>query len=169
MADDPNWVIIGQFGRVHGIEGFIRVHSFTETPEDVLHYKNWHLLKNHTHTPIKRLQEKSTAALFLVKMQGFATREAAMQLTNLKIAIPKQDLKPLSSQEFYWFELIGMEVINKENCSLGKVLDIFSTGSNDVLIVEGNKKHLIPFLLKRVIHKIDRQKKQILVDWDENF
>lgn len=164
-----DWVVIGQFGRVHGIQGMIRVHSFTQEPEQVLAYKGWHRFENHVWIPTESIKTDIMHQAILVKIRGFETREAAMMLTNLKIAVPSTQLPQLNEKEFYCFELMDMEVVNTQGLELGKVVDVLQTGANDVLIVQGEKRHLLPYLYDRVIKQISREKKQIIVDWDEDF
>ncbi len=168
---NSDWIVIGQFGRVHGIQGMIRLHSFTEAPEKVLAYTSWHRFENNTWIPIERIAEQLVNQSISVKIKGFETREAAMKLTNLKVAVPKTHLPTLGKDAFYCFELIGMEVLNTHSHGsvLGKVVEVLQTGANDVLVIQGNKRHLLPFLLNRVIKQICREKRQIIVDWDEDF
>lgn len=168
-SDLSDFVIIGQFGRVHGIDGFIKVRSFMSDPESIFNYDSWYLVDKNALLPTERLQEKATQSMLLVKIKNFEQREDAMLLTGLKIAVYKNELPQLTSDECYFFELIGMEVINKNGLNLGKIIDIFSTGANDVMVIEGKNRYLIPFLLDRFVLKILRHDKQILVDWDENF
>jgi 16S rRNA processing protein RimM len=77
----------------------------------------------------------------------------------------------LKKGEYYWEELIGLEVINKELIVLGKVSNLVSTGANSVLIVQDKKckkEHWVPYIEPSLI-EVDLDKRQILVDWDENF
>jgi 16S rRNA processing protein RimM len=168
---NSDWIVIGQFGRVHGIQGMIRLHSFTQEAEKILSYTAWHRFENHAWIPTERLSEQIVNQAILVKIKGFETREAAMKLTNLKIAAPKTLLPTLGKDEFYCFELVGMEVLNTHGSGgvLGKVVEVLQTGANDVLVIQGEKRHLLPFLLNRVIKQICRETRQITVDWDEDF
>lgn len=169
MSSLKDFIVIGQFGRVHGIEGFIKVRSFTADPASLFDYHDWYRIEKGSLLPTFRLQERKTQTTFLVKIRNFEQREEAMRLTGLEIAVRKEELPLLTPGEFYFFELMGMDVINKNKIILGKVTDIFSTGANDVMVVDGEKRHLIPFLLDRFVLKIAHDEKQILVDWDENF
>ncbi len=169
MADD--WVIVGRFGRVHGIKGFISVNSYTEPLTNILNYQGWHAYINKVWQPIKLLDAEVTTKYVLVKVEGFSERELAMNLTNCDIRVHKEQLPKLESGEFYWHELLGLEVVNQQGNNFGKVVGILPTGSNDVLVVQGNenKQYLIPYLLGRFIVDINLKEQRIITDWDIDF
>ena len=64
--------------------------------------------------------------------------------------------------------LIGLEVINQQQVVLGKVSNLVDTGANNVLVVNGDKEHWVPYIEPFLI-SVDLDKQQILVDWDEDF
>jgi 16S rRNA processing protein RimM len=82
--------------------------------------------------------------------------------------IEKIQLPKLSKDEHYWEDLIGLEVINQQQVVLGKVSNLVDTGANNVLVVNGDKEHLVPYIEPFLI-SVDLDKQQILVDWDEDF
>jgi 16S rRNA processing protein RimM len=74
----------------------------------------------------------------------------------------------LPENEFYWDDLIGLNVIDVDHLGLGKVVGLIETGANDVLVVSGDKERLIPYI-PQVIKKVDIQNQLIEVDWDKEF
>ncbi len=84
------------------------------------------------------------------------------------MAILRSQLPTLKEDEYYWSDLIGLTVINKEGVELGIVNYLIETGSNDVLVIKSSdgKEHAIPYLPKRVILNIDLEKRLIEVDWE---
>ena len=170
MDCSTNRVIVGRFGRTHGIRGNIIIHSFTEPYDNILSYSSsWHVFLNRQWRPIKPLSIKVQSKHIIAQIEGYETLEDVSVLTNIDIAIPRDCLAPLPPGEFYWYELIGMKVNDTKNTTLGCVTEVMSTGSNDVLVVEGEKRHLIPFLLKQFVLSIDKEHGEILVDWDSDF
>ncbi|STX27828.1 16S rRNA-processing protein RimM [Legionella beliardensis] len=170
MVDD--WIIVGRFGRVHGIKGFISVNSFTEPRTNILNYQGWHAYINRAWQPVNLLNVDITDKHVLVRVEGFSERELAMTLTNCDIRVHKDQLPKLSPDEFYWHELLGLEVINKQGEHFGRVADILPTGSNDVLLVQKDgesKQHLIPYVQGQFIIEIDLKQQRIIVDWDIDF
>lgn len=166
---NQDWIIVGRFGRPHGIKGFVTVHSFTEPRDNILRYTDWNAYINYEWRSIKLLAVEVQSKSIIAQIEGYADRELAARLTNVDIAIPKKDLKELQSGEYYWHQLIGMHVVNSKSESFGKVIDIIPTGSNDVLVIEGEKRHLIPYLPGQFILNIDSKQQLITVDWDLDF
>ena len=169
MYNASDWVIVGRFGRPHGIRGLITVHSFTHPRENILDYKPWHIVINNQWTPLKLVQLKMSSQAILAQIQEYSERELVAQLTNAEIAIKRKQLPKLMPNEFYWHELIGMDVINKKGGVLGRVAEVMPTGANDVLVVEGEKRYLIPYLPGDVVLDVDIGKALIQVDWDVDF
>lgn len=169
MSTLENWIIIGRFGRPHGVKGFITVHSFTEPRDNILGYTDWHVIINNKRQPVKLLSAELQSKSIIAQVEGYSERELAARLTNLEIAVQKEQLNELEIDEYYWYQLIGMNVANQQGESLGKVVEIIPTGSNDVLVVEGSKRHLIPYLPGHVILNINSSQQLITVDWDMDF
>ena len=170
MNNASDWVIIGRFGRPHGIKGFVSIVSFTEPREDIINYANWHFFDNDNQwQAITSLKTEINNKFILAKIDGYDTREQVGCLTNRNIAINRAQLKKLAPNEYYWHQLIGMTVVNQADEPIGIVDDIMATGSNDVLIVTGKRRVLIPFLLGDVILAVDDVRRIIMVEWDLDF
>ena len=169
MNTQESWIVIGRFGRPHGIKGFVTVHSFTEPRDNILRYTDWHAFINHEWQPIKLLsvevQNKSIVAL----VEGYPERELVARLTNIEIAVQRTQLEELEPGEYYWHQLVGMKVINLKGESFGEVTEILPTGANDVLVVKGEKRHLIPYLPGQFVLDVNISQRLITVDWDMDF
>jgi len=164
-----DWVVVGRFGRVHGLKGFITIHSFTEPRDNILNYSGWHMNLKNQWQPIELLKIESNNKSITALIKGFEQRELASQLTNIDIAVKREALPELKSGEYYWHDLIGLKVINHKDEILGIITDIMPTGANDVLIVEGNQQHLIRYLPEKVVKMIDLEQQQIKVDWEAEY
>ncbi len=169
MNKDSDWVVIGRFGRSHGIKGLITVISFTEPRDNILQYKYWHAHLNHQWQPLKLSHLERNHKFILAAVENFDTREEVARLTNVEIAIPSTELPVLQAGEYYWHELHGMQVVTTEGMLLGQVTEILATGSNDVLVVEGEKRHLLPYLPGKTVIEINDSQRLITVDWDVDF
>lgn len=169
MDNQAKWIVIGRFGRPHGIKGFVTVHSFTDPRDNVLRYSDWHVFMNNKWQPIKLLSAEVQDKSIIAQVEGYPERELVARLTNVEIAVQQEQLAELKPGEYYWHQLIGMNVINPKGESFGTVTEIIPTGANDVLVVEGEKRHLIPYLPDQFILNIDSSKRLITVDWDMDF
>jgi len=162
-------IVVGKFGRPQGIKGLVRVISCTEPRENVLDYPNWSMQLRGVWHDVKHSQDNITPQHIVTHIEGYTTREQVAELTNATIAVPKEALPSLKSGEFYWHQLVGMSVVHEQGQVLGTVESIFATGSNDVLVVVGEKRRLIPYLMDDVIQKIDTDSGVITVCWDVDF
>lgn len=168
MNKESDWVVLGRLGRPQGLRGLIRVISFTEPESNILDYLPWHIQKNGNWVPIHIDNFQTQNQTILVKIEGYTEREAVAELTNCNIAVLREQLPKLPEGDFYWHELQNMMVQNKEGAILGQVVDIMPTGTHEVLVIQGEKQHLIPYVPDIYIVKVDSVQRQITVDWDEN-
>ena len=106
----------------------------------------------------------------MVKLQGIDDRDAALACKGKQIAVPRALLPKLEDEEYYWSDLIGLNVKNQQDVDFGKITDVFATGANDVVAVktEAGVERLIPYIAQ-VILNVDLAEKTMLVDWDADF
>lgn len=164
----PKKVAIGKFGKAFGVRGWIKVHSFTTPQENILDLVPWQIEKNGQWQELPIEAHKIHHQNIVIKLKNINDVDTIKLYTNLNIFIDHALLPKLAKNEYYWDDLIGLKVTNKEGSELGIIDHLFGTGSNDVMVVKGKKEHLIPYL-KNVIMKVDLEQQTIFVDWDENF
>ena len=167
---DTAYITVGKIGSPYGVKGWLKIQSFTEFGASILDYQPWYI------TNSKNVRE--TVAIedgrihgngIIVKFPDVNTPEEARLKTGQLIEIERDKLPILPNDEFYWSDLEGLTVIDLQGKILGKVLFVLETGSNDVLIVKGDKgdrEHAVPYLVDSVIKKVDLEKREILVDWE---
>ncbi|OAH96622.1 ribosome maturation factor RimM [Methylomonas methanica] len=161
---------VGQVSGVFGVKGWVKIYSFTDPRENILQYSPWILQKNSQIQEVKLLGGRRQGSLVVAELQGISDRDLAAELMGADILIRKQQLPKAGDGEYYWADLIGLEVRNQEGCKLGKVDYLLETGANDVLVVvDGDVERLIPFLQQSTILKIDLDDGLIIVDWDPDF
>ncbi|QJC30139.1 16S rRNA processing protein RimM [Enterobacteriaceae endosymbiont of Plateumaris sericea] len=174
-------IVLGKFGSVYGIKGYIKLYSYTVNKKNIFFYKNLFIINNKSKIfPIIFTKWIFNNNYYIVKINNFNNRNDVIKLVNYKIYIFYHYLiKYKKIGEYYWNDIIGCKIININNSNnLGQVKDIISTGANDVLIIESNiiienkkniKKQLIPFIENQVIKSINLIKHIIKVDWDFNI
>ncbi len=169
-------IVVGKFGATYGIRGWLKVFSYTDNTESIFDYSPWFIEQGGKWVEYKVESWKRHNKGLVVKLDGLDVREEAQLMTNFEILIDPAVLPELPEDEFYWRDLIGMQVVTGNGYDLGTVSDLLETGSNDVLVVKANlkdafgqKERLIPFLEEQVIKHIDREAQRIEVDWDPGF
>jgi 16S rRNA processing protein RimM len=165
MSTDNNYIVVGKIGAPFGIKGWLKITSFTESSTDILKYDPWYLGDNNTWKPIEIDNGKQHGKGVVVKISGFDTPEQARLLNGKLIAIQRAQLPVLNQQEYYWSDLEGLTVIDQNDVVLGKVSYLMETGSNDVIVVKGEREFAIPYL-RDVVTSIDLVTKVIRVNWD---
>ena len=164
----PKTIAIGKFGKTFGIRGWIKIHSFVDEQEQILSIVPWLIENKGDFKELTLEDSKIQHRSIVVKIKGVDTPEAAKFYTNTKIFTYRASLPKLKKGQYYWDDLIGLTVVNKEDITLGTVDHLFNTGANDVLVVKNGKEYLIPYI-KNTILNIDIKNKTIKVDWDKDF
>ena len=159
-------VVMGRVVGAQGLQGWLKVQTFTEHLDSLLDYKSWQLGNDkHPWREYKVLECNLHTKVLVAKLEGVADRTAAEKFKGLLIAIPRSKLPQQAENEYYWSDLIGMQVINQDNETLGTVESLLETGANDVLCVRNEQGEiLIPFL-NAVIQQVSLEEKIIRVDW----
>jgi 16S rRNA processing protein RimM len=169
MSDEKNrYITVGKLGAAFGVKGWLKVHSFTENIDNILGYSPWYLSCNKKDwAPITIEDGRNHSNGIIVKFKDINTPEKARLLTGYMIAISRSQLAVLKKDEYYWTDLEGLTVINKDGSTLGKITHLIATGSNDVLVVNnGEYELLIPYLLNNTVLNVELEKSVIYVDWD---
>lgn len=163
-----NRVIIGCFGSPFGVQGWIKISSYTNPIENILKYQHWQIELNHLWQDIDITAKKKTGNIIVAKIANCDDRDLARFYTNRLIAVDRLELPNLNQKEFYWMDLIGLKVVTTTGVELGIIENLLETGSNDVLIVQGERQRLIPYTTQTICN-IDLDNKIVTVDWDPEF
>ncbi len=168
MTNEPT-IVIGKFAKPHGVKGWVSVYSFTEPKENLFNYSPLFVKrKNHLIETLSLEAFRPHGNHFVVKLGTNHTRDDASLYTNGEIIVNAAQLPPLKEDEYYWKDLEGLAVFNKEGAKLGVVDHLLETGANDVLVIKGTKTHHIPYH-PHYIQSIDIKNKKMIVDWDPKF
>jgi 16S rRNA processing protein RimM len=165
----PELVVVGRIGAPHGVRGGVRVSSATQPPDNILRYRPWWVNTGSGFRRVAVISVREHGDGFVATIEGVTDRDAADGLRGAEVAVPRSALPALEAgREYYWQDLIGLEVIDQHGASLGPVRELIETGANDVLVVgeEGVRPVLIPFV-GAVVTEVDLDAGRIRVDWLE--
>ncbi len=162
-------VVLGRVAGVFGVSGWVKVFSHTSPPENILNYDPWYLKSAGGWRECRLLNGRRQGKGLVAGMEGCTDRDQAAALIGSDIAVPRASLETLGQDEYYWTDLQGLEVINLEGRSLGRVSHLFSTGANDVLVLKGERERLVPFVWEQVVKSVDLDGGRMQVDWDTDF
>lgn len=160
---------VGQISGVFGVKGWVKIFSYTDPRENILGYKNWLLKKGSQEKIAKQITGQVHGKGVVAQLDGVADRDQALGLMGWDIYITHDQLPILEENEYYWADLIGLDVENLAGIYLGKVDSLFETGANDVLVVKADQERAIPFLQGQTVKAIDLAAGKMIVDWDADF
>ncbi|MEJ2440810.1 MAG: ribosome maturation factor RimM [Gammaproteobacteria bacterium] len=171
MHSDPNhYVVIGQVVGVFGIKGWVKIRSDTEPRANILRYTPWYLRQHGQWVGQRVIASQQQSKGLIVQIEGISDRDVAAQFVGCDIAVPRSQLPAPPAGEYYWTDLIGLRVRNRQGEDLGKVTHLLETGANDVLVVEdGELEHLIPYVKGYYVLEVDPVAGYIEVDWERDF
>lgn len=169
MTDTQNRVAMGYIKGVFGIKGWLKIAANTEYSDSLLDYPEWQLVKDGKTVSVTLEAGKVVNGELQVKFEGINDRDLAFSLRGYTIEIPREAFAPTEEGEYYWADLVGMTVTNKDNAILGKVSNLMETGANDVLVVNGKYGQiLIPFV-SQYVETVDTGSKTIIADWGLDY
>ena len=163
----------------YGVAGWVRIRPFSEDADALLKVKTWWLDKPALHD-VDVQQVKLHGGDVVARLVGVTDRNVAEALKGAAVFIPQSHFPVLSDDEFYWTDLIGLEVENLQGEHLGKVTDMMSNGPQSILRIQpvaaveappeedAAQERLIPFVDAFII-KVDKEAKKIVVDWGLDY
>lgn len=154
-------------GRVvapYAIKGWIKLQTFTEDLDGLLGYPVWRLGRNGNWREYRLLDGKVHGQTLLASLEGVNDRNASEALQGMEVAVLREEMPEADEDEYYWDELVGLEVANIQGEALGRVAGLLETGAHDVLQVQGERMRLIPFV-EAYIQSVDVAAGKIVVDW----
>lgn len=154
---------------MHGVQGWVKVLSFTEPRTNLLNYRDWQLSYEGGHQAVRVEAGQASGKRLIAKIAGIDDRDRAAELVGAMIEVSRAAMPPLAPGEYYWADLEGLEVTDLAGKRLGSVSRVLATGANDVLILDGSTERMIPFVANSIVKSVDLAAGEIVVDWDESF
>ena len=179
-----NMVVMGRIVAPYGVFGWLKIVPDTEVFDGLLDYDIWWLGKGDVWRELAVESAKAHNDVLVVKLKGINDRDAALACKGKQIAVPRSKLPEAKENAYYWSDLIGLRVKNKQDVDFGLIVDVFETGANDVIAVRADtvtykvstdkvakekpQERLLPFTAE-VVLEVDVKAKTMLVDWDADF
>ena len=183
VADTADRVIVvGRIGAPYGIKGWVNVQSFTQPLENLLSYEPWLLQAAGSSAWQKSAKHRVRPHKkgFVAGFEGVSERDQAAALTGTLIGVSRSAFNSATdTDEFYWQDLTGCEVVNQSEQRLGVVDHLMETGAHDVLVLKDQAvtgtpskspvaQLLIPFVAP-YIKQVDLEARRITVQWEQDW
>ncbi len=171
---------VGRIADAWGIKGWFKVLPYSASPEALFSSKRWFLLPTEkgpkTFSGVVKLairEAKEHSATVVACAQEVDDRNAAEALRGSRIFISRSSFPTAGTDEYYWVDLIGLEVLNREGLMLGQVKELLSTGAQTVLVIEYQLEdqaleRMIPFVAA-FVDDVDLPGRRIHVDWQPDY
>lgn len=163
-------VVMGRVAGAQGILGWVKLRAYTGFVDSLAEFPAWWLGEGKS--PWRKVNVEKIAVQskgLVAKFPDCNDRATAEKFKGLLVAVPRSQLPKAPEDEYYWFDLIGMEVISLEGKHLGRVDNLMETGANQVLCVKNDDgEMLIPFIASAV-QQVSLEKKLIMVDWSDDW
>ena len=155
---------IGQIVNTFGIKGMVKVKPFTDNIERFNNLEKIYIKNKSGQTEYKIQEVKYHKNMVLIKFEGIENPEQADLLRNSYLIVDRETEEPLEPGRYYIVDMIGLDVFTDDNEYLGKLEDIYNTGSNDIYVVKNElgKQFLLPYI-DEVIKNIDLENEKITV------
>lgn len=157
-------VTLGRVTGVFGVQGWVKVWSYTDPPDGILEYPRWRIGDRLWDVDDGRRHGEAVVA----KLKGLDDRDAAMALRESSIEVERSELPKTKRREFYWADVLGGEVVSTTGAKLGTLTGLTHNGAQDVMVVAGERERLIP-AVPEIVQSVDRETKQIVVEWEPEY
>lgn len=182
----PDAIEVGRIGDAWGIKGWLKVIPYSASPEALFSSKRWFLLPPEPRAGVVAKEPLFQGAQLLkirlakehsdgvvAQADGVDDRSTAELLKSCRIMIARSSFPTAAQDEYYWVDLMGCEVVNREGIVLGQVKDLMATGPQTVIVVERQAEGkttetLIPFVAAYV-DAVSLEDKRITVDWQLDY
>ncbi len=173
-------VEVGRIADAWGIRGWFKVLSHSADPQALFSSKRWFILPSEkgakTFSGVLKLaikEAKTHSDTVVATAQDIDDRTAAEALRGARIFVSRASFPTADKDEYYWVDLIGLDVVNREGVALGQVRELLSTGAQTVLVMEfeqdgKTQERMIPFVAVYV-DDVDVQQRLIKVDWQPDY
>jgi len=169
MQENEPPLIVGCISGVYGVRGWLKITSYTRPKDNIFTYSPWLIRVNNAWQEIGVEESQQRDERLMVKMSGIDNPEDARGYIDCDLAVKREQLPPLQEGKYYWHDLIGLEVLNQDEISLGTIREIAETGANDVLVINGDGENkariLIPLVMNVYVKQVDLIAKTMHVDW----
>ena len=173
-APAEDLIVIGKIVSVHGVRGDVKIYSFTDPIDNLLEYRRWTLRRGDEVKQVELVKGRLQGKILVATLKGLTDREEARTYADFEISIPRSELPQLTGDDYYWYQLQGLTIINQLEQVLGRVDHLLETGANDVMVVKpfdgslDDRERLLPYTDQCVL-KIDLQAGEMRVEWDADF
>jgi 16S rRNA processing protein RimM len=166
-------VVLGKIVGAFGVQGWVKVESYTDPIDNILDYPVWQLSDGERWKPSKLVTGRVTSKGVQAQLESIGDRTIAERSRGVLIAVARSELPPPRAGQYYWDDLIGLDAFSPEGELLGRIEDIRATAAHALLLIAGlhdgkRVEHLVPLVSERLL-SVDLSARRATVDWDRTW
>jgi len=161
-------VVLGHIAGVFGVQGWVKIQSFTDPLDNILEYEVWQLGQRGIWREVRPAEGRSTNRGVLARFEGCTDRDQAQLLVGSEIGVRRSDMPPPAPGEYYWEDLAGLDAYSPTGAWLGKLDHFRETAVHPLMVIRGEREHLVPLVKQRLL-KVDLDAGRMTVDWDPDW
>ncbi len=153
------FLLIGKIVKPHGIQGEVKIYSYSEQPENLLSYKHLVLVdvKGTLSSTLEIQKCRIQGRKAIAKIASVTNRNQAENLQGMGVLLDKDFLPQASEEEYYWYQLKGLTVKTKQGNVLGIVKHVFSNGAQDIMVInDGTSEYMVPVHTDIIVEHNDK-------------
>ena len=159
------WIPVGNVVSTHGLKGEVKFRYYNEVKEDFLRYASLFVKEHNRVTELKPTGKRLQKGFFYIKFEGFESTDEVFFLLNKELFVREEDLPQPGKDEYYDYQLIGLDVLNQRDEKIGKVEAILHTKANNIIVVTGKEEISVP-MIEEYISEIDLESSSIKIRED---
>ena len=157
---DSQFIAVGRVVAPWGVKGEMKVEVMTDFPDRFSPQEEVHI----DGRPITIERSRWHRGRVILKLATIDSAEAAQRLRGRFLEVPQSQLHPLPEDEYYQFQLLGLQVWTSEGEFLGRIAHILPTGSNDVYVVPSTHGELLIPAIEDVVKSVDLDRGRIVIE-----
>ncbi len=156
--------VIGKILKPHGVKGSVKVEIITSFPEHFLELNTVYIEHNNQKQAYSIEEARLSNRFVFLKLSGIDDYDRAASLRNHYIYIAQEDLKPLSENEYYIHDLIGLKVFDEQGAFIGTLRDVWTYSANDIYVLktDDGAEHLIP-AIQSVVKSVNLKERTMVI------
>jgi 16S rRNA processing protein RimM len=162
-------VTLGRICGAYGTKGWVKVRPYTERPDNAARFETWILEKGGVERRVALESCKLQGKGLVAKLGGIDDRDAARELVGAAVKVERTALPACAPGEYYWTDLEGLSVRTVAGEELGTIDHLLAMPAHDMLVLAGAKRRLIPFVVGRIVRRVDLDAGVVVVEWDRSY
>ena len=163
-------VILGRIARPHGVKGAFRIKSYARSAKSFFGLDEvWIRPEGGPIRPLPLTWAKPHSKGVLLKLEGLESPEDVRSLAGAEVVVPRTALPALEEDEYYWADLIGLEVLDQDGARLGRIKALFETKAHDVLVVDSEEGEMLIPAVESAVREVDFKRGILVVRGPENL